>query len=267
MSSRPWSFEETRAHWNERFRTMRSFRGAPSTEYYRRSEIRLIERHLGDLRGKRFLKTDLWNEARNTEILFWVAEQGAEVFALDISDELLNEVRPRFQDRGIPATLIHSDIRDIRFPDNSFDLLYSMGTVEHVPDVQRAFGEFHRVLKPGGKAIVGVPNLLDPFLRPAVVKLLSAIGRYPYHPETAFTYGELRGRLQRAGFHSAERAGLLFMPGVLRMLDVFTWLRWPELTRVTSVLLGAFERVESSSPTLARYGYLVACVARKPEVG
>ncbi len=98
------------------------------------------------------------------------------------------------------------------------------------------------------------------------MKALSALGRYPYAPEKAFTYGELRSRLKEAGFESVERTGILFVPGVLRMLDLFLWLRWPGLTRVTSMLLAPFEQLEDASPRLARHGYLVACVARKPEV-
>ena len=54
------------------------------------------------------------------------------------------------------------------------------------------------------------------------------------------------------------------MPGVLRMLDIFLWLRWPGLTRFTSACLKPFEGLEAASGTLSEHGYLVACVAQKP---
>ena len=47
-----------------------------------------------------------------------------------------------------------------------------MGTVEHFADTEGALRELFRVLLPGGRAIIGVPNRWDPFLRPLLVVLL-----------------------------------------------------------------------------------------------
>jgi SAM-dependent methyltransferase len=65
-----------------------------------------------------------------------------------------------------------------RFADASFDAIYSMGTIEHFDDTERAVEEMARVLKPGGRAIVGVPNRHDPFLRPLLATALQAVGLY-----------------------------------------------------------------------------------------
>ena len=40
------------------------------------------------------------------------------------------------------------------FPERSFDLVYSNGVLHHVEDTDRAIGEVHRVLRPGGTAQV-----------------------------------------------------------------------------------------------------------------
>ena len=45
------------------------------------------------------------------------------------------------------------------------------------------------MLKPGGTAIIGVPNKLDPFLRPLLVHVLNALGFYAYGMEKSFTPG------------------------------------------------------------------------------
>ena len=50
------------------------------------------------------------------------------------------------------------------FRDKSFDVIYSMGTIEHFDETEQAVSEMARVLKPGGCAIIGVPNRHDPFL-------------------------------------------------------------------------------------------------------
>lgn len=49
------------------------------------------------------------------------------------------------------------DISAISHPNNSFDFIYASHVLEHVADDRGAIREFHRVLKPGGVAIIMVP--------------------------------------------------------------------------------------------------------------
>ncbi len=49
------------------------------------------------------------------------------------------------------------DITRIELPDGSFDLIFCSHVLEHVPDDRRAIGELHRVLRPGGRAMLIVP--------------------------------------------------------------------------------------------------------------
>jgi SAM-dependent methyltransferase len=49
------------------------------------------------------------------------------------------------------------DIQDIPYEDDSFDVIYCSHVLEHVPDDAKAMGELHRVLKPGGTALILVP--------------------------------------------------------------------------------------------------------------
>ena len=48
------------------------------------------------------------------------------------------------------AAMVQMDITDIRYPDNSFDVIYCSHVLEHVPDDRRAMRELARVLKPVG---------------------------------------------------------------------------------------------------------------------
>ena len=63
-------------------------------------------------------------------------------------------------------------MRRLPFADDSFDAIYSMGTVEHFVETEASVAELARVLRPGGRLILGVPNRHDPFLRPLLVAAL-----------------------------------------------------------------------------------------------
>jgi SAM-dependent methyltransferase len=242
---------------------VRDFSRARSTQYYRRREIALIERWLGPLAGKRVLKLDLWNEAYNTRILHWIAGQGAAVAALDGSGVVAARARTNTRAAGLSLGLLRADIRELPFADASFDLAYTMGTIEHIAEYRQALRELHRVLRPGGRAIVGVPHRWDLFLRPLWVALLAAFGAYPYAPEKSFGAAELRRDLTGAGFLVLDRGGLLITPGPLRMLDVLLHTRGSALERLTGRLVAPFEALERRWAWTGRFGYLMAMQVEK----
>src|SRR5260370_42710223 len=47
------------------------------------------------------------------------------------------------------------------FRDNSFDAESAVHVIEHVSDVIRAMEEFHRILRPGGRLLIGTPHYTD----------------------------------------------------------------------------------------------------------
>jgi len=56
-----------------------------------------------------------------------------------------------------PHAMVKMDITDIRYPDESFDVIYCSHVLEHVQDDRRAMRELHRVLRRTGWAILLVP--------------------------------------------------------------------------------------------------------------
>ena len=264
-SSPPCEADKLRKHWNKVAKKIDDFFQAPSTGYYRRREEALIKRFFGKLKGKKLLKLDLWNEVNNTRILFWAAQQGAKAYGLDISDYLVKKARQNLKKEGIKAKLIVCDARNVKFSDNTFDFAYTMGTIEHIPDPEVVVKEIYRILKPGGRCIVGVPNKLDPFLRPALVWLLEIFGKYLYSPEKAFSKSQLRKLLKNAGFKIVGESGILFMPGSLRIADLVFNKYAPSLCFLTNLLIKPFELLERRFEVLHRNGYLIACAAEKPK--
>ena len=237
---------------------------APSTRYYRECEERLFETYFPGLAGKKLLKTDLWNEAKNTRILRYAADRGADVYGIDISAEILRQAGTAFADASAIPSFIVSDVRAIAFAEGSFDHIYSMGTIEHVKEHALAAHECFRVLRKGGTAIMGVPNDRDPFFRPLMVGILRRLGLYAYGYERSFSMRALERMLEREGFEVLAETGILFMPGWLRMADLWLYVRRPKLASLSAPAISFFAYLHRKFPRLGRHGYLIACVVRKP---
>jgi SAM-dependent methyltransferase len=79
---------------------------------------------------------------------------GARYTGVDFSPTALELARRRHELAA--ARLVQGSITELPFADASFDLVYSNGVIHHLPQTRRAIAEFHRVLRPGGTAIVMV---------------------------------------------------------------------------------------------------------------
>ena len=253
---------EYRRFWEDVGDQFPDLGGAVSTDYYRANEERLIGEHLAPLQGARVLKTDLWDEARNTRILGWVGGRGARIFGIDISPPVVARAR---REIGAGLRSAVADVRHLPFADGSFDAVYSMGTVEHFAETDHALAEIRRVLKPGGRAIIGVPNRHDPFLRPLLVTCLDAFGWYGYGLEKSYSRRTFRGMLERAGFEVVHETGILFIPGWLRMADLAAHAWWRPLTYVTAPAVRLFAWIDGKFARARRHGYLLATVVVVPE--
>lgn len=78
-------------------------------------------------------------------------ELGADVVAVDQSTRMVELTR----NRGINALV--GDVQALPCDDGSFDAAVAAWMLYHVPDVDRAIAELHRVLRPGGR-LVAVTN-------------------------------------------------------------------------------------------------------------
>ncbi|MDX1502309.1 MAG: class I SAM-dependent methyltransferase [Thermoanaerobaculia bacterium] len=241
--------------------------GARSTRHYRRDEEWLLGRALPDLDGRRLLKTDLWDEAKNTRILSWLAGRGAACHGVDISPPIVGSARRELAMRGRRLSGVVADVRALPYRDGIFDAVYSMGTVEHFEETEHALTEIRRVLRPGGRAVIGVPNRFDPFARPLLVWLLHSLGLYGYGDEKCYSRRVLRRMLERAGLTVEWVDGILFLPGWLRMLDLACWTWARPLAKLTAVAVGFFDTLSRRWPRLRRHGYLLAALAVRADPG
>ena len=86
-------------------------------------------------------------------------EHDLEFFGVDLNPTEIyccNLKKEKYQTGNFTFTVMSAESLD--YPDNSFDILFSIEVLEHLQRPARAINEFYRVLKPGGLAIITTPN-------------------------------------------------------------------------------------------------------------
>jgi ubiquinone/menaquinone biosynthesis C-methylase UbiE len=77
----------------------------------------------------------------------------------DISDGMLERLAATADELEVAVTTVRTEAEELPFADESFDLVFGHAVLHHIPDLPRAFGEFMRVLRPGGTiAFCGEPS-------------------------------------------------------------------------------------------------------------
>lgn len=128
-------------------------------EEYRYQKLNYLPRLVDFSRyqGKRLLEvgcgvgTDL--------VRFAVA--GAHVSGIDLSQTAIDLAGRNFTMHGLKADLFVMNGECMQFPDNSFEVVYAHGVLQYTADTGKMIAEIHRVLEPGGEAIMMVYNRIS----------------------------------------------------------------------------------------------------------
>ncbi|HVY78569.1 MAG TPA: methyltransferase domain-containing protein [Solirubrobacterales bacterium] len=79
--------------------------------------------------------------------------------ATDISPGMLRRLATTAEGLGLGVKTVRTEAEVLPFADESFDLVFGHAVLHHIPDLDRAFAEFRRVLRPGGAiAFAGEPS-------------------------------------------------------------------------------------------------------------
>jgi ubiquinone/menaquinone biosynthesis C-methylase UbiE len=79
--------------------------------------------------------------------------------ATDISPGMLTRLSNTATELGLEIDTVATEAEHLPFEDESFDLVFGHAVLHHIPDLERAFSEFRRVLRPGGViAFAGEPS-------------------------------------------------------------------------------------------------------------
>lgn len=82
------------------------------------------------------------------------ARAGARYLGVDLSPSAVSLARRRFELEKLPGRIEEASITELPVTAASQDLVYSSGVIHHIPDTEHAVAEMHRVLRPGGRALV-----------------------------------------------------------------------------------------------------------------
>ncbi len=142
----------------------------------------------------------------------------------DISPGMLTTLRANAERLGLEVRTEQVDAERLPFADESFDLVLGHAVLHHIPDLERAFAEFARVLAPGGTVLFAgepsrygdrlarVPKRAAGALAPLWRRALGARAAAPHDEQVpdaalegfvdvhAFAPGELARAARSAGF-------------------------------------------------------------------
>jgi SAM-dependent methyltransferase len=181
--------QREREHYNKGLKRAlytKIFRGS---YFYRRQTEEILQQHLQHASGQRVLELGSHCWVRFIEA---TGIQPRELECINISETELqrgidaaktSQVKPRF-------TLM--DANDLRFPDESFDLVFGKAILHHL-DLARALSEIRRVLKLQGRFVFLEPLGVNPVAK--LVRLLTPLARTPdERPLGRKELAEIQGR-------------------------------------------------------------------------
>jgi ubiquinone/menaquinone biosynthesis C-methylase UbiE len=163
---------------------------------------------------------------------------GARATGIDLTPRHVALASHHVREAGIESVIVEGDAERLPFRADSFDRVTSNGVLHHTPDIEAAFSEIRRVLRPGGEATIILYNRhswhywleqvlwqgivrhrifgegMDRILSSNVEK--SSIGAMPL--VRVYSQRQVRRLLQRAGFEQVSTWVSPFRPSDSRFL-------------------------------------------------
>ncbi len=164
-----------------------------------------------DLKGKKILEVG----AGTGRDSFPLVELGAIVYQLDYSANSLNIMKQLAEEEKIPVYIIGGDTFCLPFRDESFDIVFHQGLLEHFrpQQAEALLRENIRVVKRDGLLLVDVPQRYHVY---TIIKhVLIAVNKWFAGWEREFSVGELRRLMEGLGLQTVHAYGEWMYPSLL----------------------------------------------------
>ena len=86
------------------------------------------------------------------------ARNGALVTATDMTDNAVALTKALAKELDLPVEVVQASADNLPFEDGTFAAVFCYGVLHHIPEVDKAMAEIHRVLKPGGTVMAMLYN-------------------------------------------------------------------------------------------------------------
>ena len=114
-----------------------------------------LRRILEPTAGERVLEIGPGTGYYTLDLAEWVGTEGS-VEILDVQQEMLDHTMHRASERGLAnVNPTRADASELPYDDDSFDAVVLVTVLGEIPDQDAALREIARVLRPGGRLIVG----------------------------------------------------------------------------------------------------------------
>jgi ubiquinone/menaquinone biosynthesis C-methylase UbiE len=210
----------------------------PAGQYFMNRKVNTMLELTAFPRGSHLLEVGCANGVYTFEL----ARLGFQMTGLDLSPECVRVATQQAERAGLShIDFTVGDAETLsQFEDNTFDGVISFSVLRYVSDPARAIREIHRVLRPGGMAVVDFPNKRSPwftFLKPLLT------GQTHIH-DHQYTTGQVKRMLQEAGFQKLSLRRILYTPKtipgwalpVMRIID-YVGERTPGFNQFASIIM------------------------------
>ena len=115
--------------------------GGPIGELVATTQARVVAGMIGRLQDRRIL--DVGTGTGRAALMF--AREGAQVTAVDASEEMLQMARQRAAGQRVAVQLLQGDANNLQFADRTFEIGVCLRVLMHAPDWKRCLAELCRV--------------------------------------------------------------------------------------------------------------------------
>ena len=229
-----------------------AWRATPLGRITEAIEQRLIFELIGELRNARVLDVGCGDGA----LVCAAASRGAVATGLDPDPAMLAAARMRAAGAHVQATFVEGRIERIPFADASFDVVVAVTVLCFVADASGAVREMARVLRPGGRLVLG--DLGRWSLWAMMRRVRGWVGVATWNAAHFRTAGKLRTLAESADLSVTVIRGAVFYPPIGKLARILAPLD-PWLGRVTTfgAAFVALQAVAAAHSRASRFGSIL----------